>query len=134
MGVAPPGQHRALIVCEAEIVALSEAAKDAVYFRRFFKGVMHAFADRRADRPRHGQQGGSQLFYNSSYNPTNHDRMKHVAHRHYFVRDMVEAFEINVPYVSTHENISDFFTKPLADPKFHEFRSVLMNEAGRPSE
>ena len=54
--------------------------------------------------------------------------------RHYFVRDMVEAFEINVPYVSTHENISDFFTKPLADPKFHEFRSVLMNEKGRPSE
>ena len=47
---------------------------------------------------------------------------------------MVEAFEINVPYVSTHENISDFFTKPLADPKFHEFRSVLMNEKGRPSE
>ena len=57
--------------------------------------------------------------------------MKHVARRHYFVRDMVEAFEINVPYVNTHENVADFFTKALADPKFHDFRSVLMNEPAR---
>ena len=54
-----------------------------------------------------------------------------MARRHYFIRDMVEAFEINVPYVNTHDNISDFFTKPLAQPKFGEFRSVLMNEAAR---
>ena len=66
----------------------------------------------------------------SSYNPTNHDRMKHVARRHYFVRDMVEAFEINVPYVSTHDNASDFFTKLLDDSKFKKFRSILMNEEG----
>ena len=57
--------------------------------------------------------------------------MKHVARRHYFVRDMVDAFEINVPYVNTHDNASDFFTKPLDDPKFKKFRSILMNEEGR---
>ena len=33
-----------------------------------------------------------------SYNPEHHDRMKHVQRRH-FVRDMVESFEIELPYV-----------------------------------
>ena len=66
-----------------------------------------------------------------SWRCRNHDRMKHVARRHYFVRDMVEAFEIVVPYVPTDENPADFFTKPLAGPKFYAFRSRLMNEEGR---
>ena len=39
--------------------------------------------------------------------------MKHVQRRHFFVRDMVESFEIRVPYVPTNENIADFFTMPL---------------------
>ena len=43
----------------------------------------------------------------------------------------MEAFEIVVPYVNTHENISDFFTKPLKGPKFYEFRAKIMNEAAR---
>ena len=47
----------------------------------------------------------------TSYNPVNHDRMKHVARRHYFVRDMVEDFQIRVPFVCTTDNIADFFTK-----------------------
>ena len=63
-----------------------------------------------------------------SYNPEHHDRMKHVARRHFFVRDMVETFELEVPYVRTDDNIADFFTKPLAGKKFHEMRCRIMNE------
>ena len=54
--------------------------------------------------------------------------MKHVERRHYFVRDMVEAFEIEVPYVTTHENASDFLTKPMKNAAcFRELRAVVMN-------
>ena len=38
--------------------------------------------------------------------------MKHVQRRHFFIRDMVESFEIEVPFVRTADNIADFFTKP----------------------
>ena len=55
----------------------------------------------------------SQSARNVSYNPEHHDRMKHVQRRHFFVRDMVESFEIELPYVRTSDNIADFFTKPL---------------------
>ena len=44
-----------------------------------------------------------------SYNPEMHNRTKHVARRHFFIRDMVEAFELNVPLISTLNNYADFF-------------------------
>ena len=54
--------------------------------------------------------------------------MKHVQRRHFYVRDMVETFEIEVPFVRTEDNIADFFTKPLAAKKFHAMRRAIMND------
>ena len=55
--------------------------------------------------------------------------MKHVQRRHFFVRDMVESFEIEVPFVRTADNIADFFTKPMKNWKqFSGFRRRVMNE------
>ena len=88
----------ALSSCEAEIVALSDAAKDVVFFRRFLRGINRKFINGPTSLGT-DNMGARDI----SYNPTNHDRMKHVERRHYFVRDMVESFEIEVPYVSTHD-------------------------------
>ena len=65
-----------------------------------------------------------------SYNPEHHDKMKHVQRRHFFVRDMVESFEIEVPFVRTDDNIADFFTKAFTKnaKKFLAHRRVIMNE------
>ena len=113
----------ALSTCEAEIIALSEAAKDVVYLRKFIAGLGDAAA------------GPSELFTDSksardvSYNPEQHDRMKHVQRRHFYVRDMVESFELTVPHVPTENNIADFFTKPMKNWKqFSGFRRRVMNE------
>ena len=57
-----------------------------------------------------------------------HNRMKHVERRHFFVRDMVESFEIEVPFVRTADNLADFFTKPLPAAQFHALRKRVMNE------
>ena len=55
--------------------------------------------------------------------------MKHVARRHYFVRDMVESFEIEVPFVTTDRNAADMMTKNMKSAnKFFEFRAIIMNE------
>ena len=56
-----------------------------------------------------------------------HSKTKHIARRHFFVRDMIEAFEINVPLVGTADNYSDFFTKVLDSKNFFRFRNILMN-------
>jgi hypothetical protein len=55
--------------------------------------------------------------------------MKHVHRRHFFIRDMVESFELEVPFVRTADNIADFFTKPMKSAsQFHAFRKTIMNE------
>ena len=112
----------ALSTCEAEIIALSEATKDVVYLRRLVKGLQ---AEESSPTP---LSTDSKSARDVSYNPEHHDRMKHVQRRHFFVRDMVEAFEIEVPYVPTNENPADFFTKPMENAtKFREFRKAIMN-------
>ena len=113
----------ALSSCEAEIIALSEAAKDVIYLRKLIGGV---------DSPAAGATilaTDSQSARDVSYNPEHHDRMKHVERRHFFIRDMVESMEIEVPFVRTADNIADFFTKPMSPNKFHAFRKIIMNEA-----
>ena len=55
--------------------------------------------------------------------------MKHVERRHFFVRDMVEKGEIEVPFVPTAANVADFFTKPMSNAtQFFGFRCMVMNE------
>ena len=52
--------------------------------------------------------------------------MKHVQRRHFFVRDMVEALEIEVPFVRTDDNIADFFTKLLDKEEFQRYEDHMM--------
>ncbi len=65
----------ALSSCEAELIALSEAAKDVVYLRKLTSGL---------DEPESGPtllKTDSQSARDVSYNPEHHDRMKHVQRR-----------------------------------------------------
>ena len=112
----------ALSTCEAEIIALSEAAKDVVYLRKLVKGLG-------AEEPSPTSlRTDSKSARDVSYNPEHHDRMKHVQRRHFFVRDMVESFELEVPFVPTAENVADLFTKPMKDKKqFMKLRAIAMN-------
>jgi hypothetical protein len=112
----------ALSTCEAEITALSEAAKDVVYLRKLVSGL-----DAREPSPT-SLSTDSQSARDVSYNPEHHDRMKHVQRRHFFVRDMVESFELVVPFVPTKENPADFFTKPMHNAtEVVKFRRIIMN-------
>ena len=64
----------------------------------------------------------------SSYNPPeNHARTKHIDRRHYFIRELVEANKIVVPFVRSADNLADFFTKPLRAVTFFSLRNKIMN-------
>ena len=112
----------ALSSCESEIIALSEAAKEVIWLRKFTRGLVPSMpveptvlsTDNKAAR-------------DLSYNPEHHNRSKHIARRHFYVRDMVESHEIIVPLVNTHDNDADFFTKPLPAKRFKFLRRKCMN-------
>ena len=112
----------ALSSCEAEIMAASEAAKEAVFLDRLCSELelkrssepIHLFCDNKAA-------------IDSAYNPENHARTKHIDRRHYFIRELVEDGKIVVPFVSSSDNLADFFTKPLAPARFFALRDKIMN-------
>ena len=111
----------ALSSCEAEIVAASLAATEAIHLKEFFGelGVAH-------DAPVElGVDNQSAIAI--SYNPEHHARMKHVERRHFFVRECVEDHKIRVPFVRSVDNLADFFTKPLPAKQFFAMRDRLMN-------
>ena len=62
-----------------------------------------------------------------SYNPEHHSRTKHIARRHFFIRERVESLELSVPFVRSCDNLADFFTKPLSAKTFFAFRDAIMN-------
>ena len=108
--------------CEAEIYALSEGAKDIVYFRKLLTGLgedLSAPSSCSTDN-----KGAADL----SYNPEHHKRSKHIERRHFYIRDMVEALELRVPLVRTDEDLADMLTKVLAPREFFRWRAMIMNE------
>ena len=62
-----------------------------------------------------------------AYNPEHHGRMKHVERKHFYIRELVEQHKLRVTFVSTDDNLSDFFTKPLKANRFMILRDKIMN-------
>jgi hypothetical protein len=111
----------ALSSCEAEIVASSEAAKEGVYLKRLLEDLKMHPGDAVA------VSGDNQAAIALAYNPENHDKVKHVERRHFFIREKVEEGLLSVPYVRTVDNIADFFTKSLPKETFFSMRDQIMN-------
>ena len=106
---------------EAEIVAASEAAKEAISLHPLLRELGEA-----DDKPVQLALD-NQSAIAVSYNPEHHNRMKHVERRHFFVRECVENMRLEVPFVRTDANIADFFTKPLEPSRFFTLRNIIMN-------
>ena len=110
-----------LSTCEAEIVGASEAGKEAVSTGNL-SGEL-------------GEHDGSpiDLYVDNkaaidlAYNPEHHQKTKHIARRHFYVRELVEDHVIRVPFVSSTENLADFFTKALDGKTFFAMRDQIMN-------
>ena len=110
--------------CEAEIVAASEASKEAAYLTDFLNELGQG-----SPRPL-SLHVDNQAARNLAYNPEHHERTKHIDRRHFYVRELVEDGRIVVPFVRSADNIADFFTKPLPSSKtFFRFRDIIMGYA-----
>ena len=43
------------------------------------------------------------------------------------IRECVENHRLRVPFVNSHDNLADFFTKPLNAKNFFRLRDIIMN-------
>ena len=93
---------------EAEYVAVSEAAKQAIWIRHFLyaigKGMTYCSSPTTLFED---NQGAIKI----ADNPVNHPRTKHIAVRYHAIRDHVNNGEIRLEYLSTERMIADGLTK-----------------------
>ncbi len=111
----------ALSTCEAELMALSSAGDAAVLLGKRLQAV-----GRRSPSPI-PLSVDNKAARDLAYNPEHHDKSKHIMAHHFRIRLNVESHRIIVPFVSTDDNYSDFFTKALRTPVFMKFRRTIMN-------
>ena len=104
--------------CEAEIVALSETAKDAIY--------VHGILGKLKGLPKETAAviTNNKVAHDLSQNP------KHVKQRHLFKCVELEDIKLSVPLVKTTENPADFFTKLLPSKTFFTLRNAIINIKG----
>ena len=119
----------ALLSTEAEYIAQTHAAKEAVWIRKFVievQGTTHGPLTMLCDN-----QGAIALSKDNKFN----SRTKHIDLCYHFIREAVDEGKINVQYIPTAENITDIFTKALPRHKFEFFVDrlglTMMEEGGK---
>ena len=106
----------ALSTTEAEYIALSVAVREAIWLRKLLTDLFDHEMDPTIIHC------DNQSCVKLSENPVFHDRSKHIEIKYHYIRDMVQRKIVHVQYLSTHEQIADIFTRPLAKTKFEYFR------------
>ncbi|KAK8634151.1 hypothetical protein V6N13_014980 [Hibiscus sabdariffa] len=98
---------------EAEYIAASEAAKEAVWIKKFITelGVVPSISD------------ALKLYCDNNgaiaqaKEPRSHQRSKHILRRFLLIREIVDRGDVEICKVHTDDNIADPLTKPLSQQK-----------------
>ncbi|GJU68363.1 uncharacterized mitochondrial protein-like protein [Tanacetum coccineum] len=109
----------ALSSCEAEFMAATAAACQAIWLRELLAEVTGL--ERQKVIIRVDNKSAIAL----SKNPVFHGRSKHIHTRYHFIRECVENEQVIVEHVSGENQRADPLTKALARIRFKEMRSLL---------
>jgi len=105
--------------CDAEYIAVSEAAREAMWLR-----MLTIQLDLPPLRPTPllcDNQAANSL----AEDPTFHAHAKHIDVKWHYIRECTENRHIAVSYVPSKDNVADILTKPLPGPQFLRLRSFL---------
>lgn len=99
---------------EAEYIAAAEAAKEAVWIRKFLigLGVVPLAAE---PIPLYCDNNGAIA---QAKEPRSHQRSKHVLRRYHLIREIIHRGDVKIEKVSTDDNIADPLTKAISQQKF----------------
>jgi hypothetical protein len=106
---------------EAEYIAASEAAKEAVWIRNFLMalGVVQG-----ASNPLDVYCDNNGAIAQAK-EPRQHQKNKHILMRYHLIREFVEMGSVKLCKIHTDSNVADPLTKPLPQPA-HEAHTRAM--------
>ncbi len=109
----------ALSSTEAEYIALSSAAQQAIWLRRL---LTELGMDNSHPTPIWEDNQGAICLLN---NPVAHKKSKHIQIRHHYIREWVADKSIELHYVPTSDMTADLLTKALPKQAFQRLRKTL---------
>ena len=106
---------------EAEYIAASDAAKEAVWMKKFITGlgVVPSISD---PVNLYCDNNGAIA---QAKEPRSHQKSKHILRRYHLIREIIDRGDVKICKVPTNDNIADPLTKPLPQPK-HESHTRSM--------
>ena len=98
---------------ESEYIAASDAAKEAVWIKKFITelGVVPSIVD---PIELYCDNNGAIA---QAKEPRSHQRSKHILRRYHLIREIIERGDVRICRTSTDSNIADPLTKPLTQQK-----------------
>lgn len=109
----------ALSSCEAEFMADTEAAKQAIWLQYLLREITKSPCERIVIRI------DNQSTIALTKNPVFHGRSKHIHTRYHFIRECVENGLIEVEHVPESEQKADILTKALGRIKLKKMRDLI---------
>ena len=105
-------------VCEVKYNTASDAAKDAMWLRKFIieLGVVPSI-----DSPVLLYCDSSSAIAQAK-EPKSHHHTKHVLHHYHLMREIVNRGDIELQKIDGKENLADPFTKALGIKEFDDFK------------
>lgn len=110
----------ALSSAESEYYALTNAAKQCLWLRRFVMELGDPYAEEPTILYTDNQAAQS-----LSTNPIHDSRTKHIDIRYHFIREFVDDGKAKILWKPTDEMIADDLTKPLAPILHNKFRTLM---------
>ena len=108
----------ALSTTDAEIYAASERSREAIWLKTILGelkidvGQIPIYCD-------------SRCAISIIENPENHQRVKHIHTKYFFIREQQEQRILILRNVPTENQLADMFTKPLGKKDFEKFRNLI---------
>ena len=109
----------ALSSCEAEFMAGTEAARQAIWLQDLLSEIVGTSCERVVIRI------DNQSAIALTKNPVFHGRSKHIRSRYHFIRECVEKGLIEVEHVPGTQQKADILTKALGRVKYREMRELI---------
>jgi hypothetical protein len=112
--------------CESELVGLSDGSSEVLGCREFLEyqgynmGPAIIFQD-----------NTSVLDLIKAGRPTSH-RTRHLKARYFFIKDYMNAGEIELKHMGTEWMLADYLTKPLCGDKFRRFLDIILGLVDTP--
>lgn len=109
----------ALSTTEAEYMATTQAAKEAIWLRQLMTDI--GCVQEKTMTIMSDNQGSIAL----AKNPKHHSRTKHIDVQHHFIREKVDMEEIELRYCPTEDMVADVLTKALAKDRHERLRRQM---------